>query len=318
MEAIQALIRLIRPVNLCFIVLTQYLFRYTIVAPIFEEYHVSLALSHWQFAGLVLSTVLVAAGGYAINDYFDVQMDQVNKPRQIVVGRKISRRWTMVAHVVLTSLGILIGVGIAWSIGRIHLAVIHVGVAGLLWLYSTLLKRLPFVGNVLVAALTGLVIFIVALFELWIINRPAALDIPAKEVYVYTMIYSGFAFLISLVREIVKDIEDMQGDTEADCKTLPIVVGMRPAKAITALFVLVTFAFTLIFLIAQIKHHQWAVVAYGVVLIQLPMLYLIYGLYRADKKPDFTRLSGWIKFIMLTGILSMFILTYFAPPSDYL
>lgn len=231
---------------------------------------------------LTTSTILIAAAGYIINDYYDVKIDLINKPERVIIGKGITRRYALLFHTLLSVTGVAIGFLLNWKIGVTSFICTF-----LLWLYSNALKRLPFVGNLTVALLTGLSIFIVNLLY--------------PPVMVLVGIYSIFAFFITMVREIIKDLEDLRGDDTFGCKTLPIVWGIRRTKLFTY-FLLALFALVVTFLHQRsiplpINFFAWS--------LFLPMVALVGWLVRADTQRDFYQLSQFCKVIMLAGILSM-------------
>ncbi|MGB3074441.1 MAG: geranylgeranylglycerol-phosphate geranylgeranyltransferase, partial [Chitinophagales bacterium] len=222
MKGIISFLRLIRYVNLLYIALTQCLVQYTIIKPILGQAGVVPTLDVFNFSLLVLSTVLIAAGGYVINDYFDVKIDAINKPRRIFIDRTIKRRSAMLLHQALTGAGVLLGFYVAWKAGNIRLGFIHPIVSGLLWFYSTGYKRQLLIGNIIISFLTALVILIVALYEQHLFKPDTiAVNAAAYTIFILVFFYFLFAFLISLVRELVKDMEDVKGDELYGCKTLP-------------------------------------------------------------------------------------------------
>jgi 4-hydroxybenzoate polyprenyltransferase len=231
---------------------------------------------------LSCSTILIAAAGYIINDYYDVKIDYINKPDRVVIGRSITRRYAILFHVVLSLSGILIGVYLSWSITALNVVSVF-----LLWLYSNNLKRLPLVGNVTVAVLTGASIY--------------SLEILYRTGNPLVMIFAIFALFITLVREIIKDIEDLKGDNTFGCKTLPIVLGIRRTKfiiyAIILIFALIVIAFNHSFKALPFQYY--------LLFLFIPLLLLVYRLIRADTRRDFSLLSSFCKVIMLLGILSM-------------
>ena len=202
---LSALFRLTRFWNLVIIAIAQYF------AAAFLLHLNFSVFSDWQLFVLSLSTVLIAAAGYIINDYYDIKIDLINKPDRVVIGKSITRRYAILFHTFISSIGILLGFVAGWKIGAINFLCVF-----LLWLYSNNLKRQPFIGNLAVAVLTGLSIDMINLLY----NLHNTLII----------IYSLFAFFMTLVREIVKDMEDMKGDTTFGCRTLPIVGGIRRTK----------------------------------------------------------------------------------------
>ena len=231
---------------------------------------------------LVLSTMLIAAAGYMINDYYDVKIDLVNKPERVVVGKLIKRRVIMVMHSSFNMVAVLIGIFVGpW------VAALHVLSTFILWLYSNQLKRLPFIGNFSVSLMTGLSIIIVAVY----------FKSSAPTIFVYAY----FAFTLTLIREIIKDLEDWKGDATHGCLTLPIVWGLRKTKRllylIITLFILSIFYFTF--------HIQNIVLTSYFAVLAIPFLYFTYRLMKADSRVHFTYLSSYCKLMMLSGVLSM-------------
>jgi len=271
---VESLFKLTRFGNLVIIGFAQYFTARFLIGPqTFTDPHLAI---------LSLSTVFIAAAGYIINDYYDVKIDYINKPERVVIGKQITRRYAILFHVLLSSAGILLGVILSWRIGAVNVFSVF-----LLWLYSNSLKRLPFVGNLTVAMLTGLSIFVVDLYY----GTHSAMVI----------IYSAFAFFMTLVREIIKDMEDLKGDNTFGCRTLPIVLGMRRTKviiyAILAIFSATVFALNVVYEALPLQYY--------VVFLFIPLLWLFYRLLRADMKKDFAWLSAFCKVIMLLGISSM-------------
>ncbi|MBP8823286.1 MAG: geranylgeranylglycerol-phosphate geranylgeranyltransferase [Flavobacteriales bacterium] len=203
---------------------------------------------------LVLSTVLIAAGGNMINDYFDTRIDRVNKPEAVIVGRTVKRRVAMLGHLALTAAGVLIGAGVAWRSGQLHWAVLPVFSAAALWSYSTRFKRTFLLGNGLVALLVALVPLSVGLYEIpglfqlygasakGTLTSGEAVEIVFgfQGLWAWVLGFAGFAFLTTLVRELQKDLADIKGDAADGCRTIPVVLGTGWAKAITLLYMGIT------------------------------------------------------------------------------
>lgn len=276
----KAYLSLIRFPNLVLIVLSQALVQACLLA----------AGVNWGmvarpgFVALTLSTVFIAAAGYIINDYYDVKIDAINKPERMLVGKAIRRRRAMFAHLVLSFAGVAMGLALAIPVGLINL-----GAVLLLWGYSARLKKMLLIGNVVIALLAASMLLVVAVYN----------DALNK----ITLGYALFAFLISLIREIIKDMEDVKGDASFDCRTLPIVAGIRNTKLV--LYPLV--ALFLVFLLVVVFHRRTALLfdSYMLLLVLLPSVWLVIKLARSDRRRDFAYLSSLNKFIMLTGILSM-------------
>jgi 4-hydroxybenzoate polyprenyltransferase len=239
-------------------------------------------LNDWRLLLLIASTVMIAAAGYIINDYYDVKIDYINKPERVIIGKGITRRYAILYHVLLSTLGILIGTICSWKIG-----VVNVMAVFLLWLYSNSLKRIAFVGNFSVALLTGLAILMV--------------DFLYHAVNPIIFIYSSFAFFMTLIREIIKDMEDLKGDNTFGCKTLPIVLGIRKTKMI--IYVILS-VFTVVVIVLNYFYTALPL-SYYLLFLFVPLLFMVFWLVRADMKKDFSFLSTFCKVIMLLGILSM-------------
>lgn len=272
-------LRLIRVQNLLIVVMTQFLARITLVGPRHEWLRILTDPTIWL---LSFSTVCIAAAGYIINDYFDVKIDLINKPERVVIGRYLKRRVAIGTHQILSVLGCLIGLYLSkWVF------LLDVVSVSLLWFYSARLKREPFIGNVVIALLTAFSLLVLAVYY-----RQNA-DI--------ILIYALFSFGISLVREVIKDMQDVRGDARFGCRTLPIVWGLRRTKYL--LFVLIASFIMTLFLIANDLDNQKLSLIF--LLLLAPITWLIYRLVYADKRSDFGYLSSLCKIIMLIGILSM-------------
>ncbi|UII22930.1 geranylgeranylglycerol-phosphate geranylgeranyltransferase [Fulvivirga ligni] len=277
--SLSGFIQLTRLWNLVIIVLAQY---FTALFLIGRGEGFLVYLTDIRLFLLVFSSVIIAAAGYIINDYYDVKIDLINKPERVVVGKVLKRRIAMIAHTVLNVVGVGIGLILSPKI-----AVVNFVSALLLWLYSNQLKRMPFIGNLVVAFLTGLSIYI--------------LNVLYGTHHILVLSYATFAFAFTLVREIIKDMEDLKGDATFGCKTLPVVYGLRKTKVII-------YVLTVIFIISlSVLSHLFVGegMTYFCISLILPLSYLVYKLYLSDTVKDFRYLSNYCKVIMLIGILSM-------------
>lgn len=279
-DFIKGFLRLIRVQNLLIVVGTQYLARIALIGPR-EEW--SRVLFDGRMVILTLSTVCIAAAGYIINDYFDVKIDIVNKPERVIIGRYLKRRWAITAHQVLNVVGCLLGLLL---LNRWVFAVDLLSVS-LLWFYSANLKRQPFIGNLVVSFLTALSLIVMAVYY--------------KQNENLLLVYAAFAFVVSLVREIIKDMEDVRGDARYGCRTLPIVWGIRRTKSL--LYVIIAAFIMTLFLIAD----SWDNPRLGWIfmLLLIPVAWLVYRLVLADTRREYSYLSNLCKLIMLMGVLTM-------------
>lgn len=310
--AYMKILRLVRFKNLLIIAATMVLMRYFIMQPILQGFGLSLQLSTATFIMLVLATVFIAAAGYAINDYFDTRTDLVNRPGTVIVGKAVSRRVAIAIHLILSALGILLGTIVAIKVGRPVFSLLFILPVGILWFYSTIYKRQLLVGNIVVATLTGIVPLIPLIFEYPLFKVHWEV-IVTYQLKVYVMVnlicgYALFAFLLTLVREIVKDIEDFEGDTVYGRNTLPVHFGIKASK-ITAASILIL---TLVLLIYLFYRHVellpgenlfYISFLYFLFFILIPFIILIVMIFLAQDKRDFHRASVMNKILMLFGLI---------------
>ena len=295
--------KLIRWPNLFFILLAELLFHFCIFKPLYPGSEAET----FPFLLNVFSNILIAAAGYIINDYFDVNIDQVNKPERVVVGNFISRRWVIFLHLLFSLLGVYISL-IAFPFkSYLHIHIGNLVAILLLWLYSTNFKKDFLVGNVVISLLTAWAIAVVyfSKFSLQELLHPAIHNIANQRFFKLMLLYSAFAFILTLVREALKDMEDKEGDEKFGCKTLPIVWGLMPTKVyISVWLTVVVVALTLIQLYVLPFGWGWSIL-YCIVTIILPLLIVLFKLPASFTSKDFTKLSSLIKLSMLFGILSM-------------
>ncbi len=307
MKLIVAFFKLVRVLNLLFIVLTQALFQYFIVVPMMQYKQHSPALSHQHFAWLCLSSVLVAAAGYIINDYFDLNIDRINKPGKNVVEKVIKRRWAIIWHWVLSFAGVVIGFYVGWKAHIFWLGLANLGCVAALWFYSTTFKKKLLSGNIIISLLTAWVVMVIGFATHYrMVTEPGFYGTQfASKLLRYTFLYAGFAFIICLVREVVKDIEDMVGDAKYGCRTMPIVWGVHVSKVFAGTW-LVVLASALVIVFGYVLQLKWWLsAAYCLLFVIVPLMMVIRRFVKAETINDFSKLSGLIKLVMFTGILSM-------------
>jgi 4-hydroxybenzoate polyprenyltransferase len=308
MKLITAFLGLIRGLNLLFIALTQVLFYYFILIPIFTDAGMKPFLHEKLFFLLVTASVFIAAAGYIINDYFDLNIDQVNKPHKLVVEKVIKRRWAIVWHLSLSAVGVLLSFYIGWKVNNILIGFANLLCMALLWFYSTTFKRKLLIGNIIISMLSAWVVLVLYFSEsARIFYNSIHRDelFAMTRVFRFAFLYAGFAFIISLIREVVKDIEDMSGDAKYGCRTMPIIWGVHVAKIFISTWLVVLVASLGIIQFYVLQFRWWWSALYCFVMIILPLLFILKKLIVARTTEDFHRLSSFIKLVMLTGILSM-------------
>ena len=310
--------RLIRWPNLVFIVVTQLLFYYCFVIGIdFDRaagtvYETQLMQEIKFLLLFTLSSVLIAAAGYIINDYFDLNIDRINKPQKMVVEKIIKRRWTIVWHWFLSLSGILIGGYLSYKQGNFYIVISNMVCVILLWFYSTTFKKKLLIGNAVISFLTAWVIlvFLYMTPDYPVPGSPGwhtvikPFNYPGR-LFKLTVLYAGFAFIISLIREVIKDMEDIEGDMKYNCKTMPIVWGVPASKVFVAVWIVVLVGALLVLQFYALHLGWWWSVAYCIAAIITPLLWILRQLYKAQVPKDYHRLSSAVKLVMLAGILSM-------------
>jgi 4-hydroxybenzoate polyprenyltransferase len=307
MKLTGAFLRLVRWPNLVFIVLTQFLFYYTIILPSFDRVGITGSLSWKLFCWLSVSSAFIAAAGYIINDYFDLNIDQVNKPASIVIQKIIKRRWAIFWHLSLSFAGVVIAFYISWRIRSWVPGPANLVCVLLLWFYSTSFKKKFLFGNIVISLLTAWVVFVLYMAELNITmmaQQPVYHAVMAK-IFKLAVLYGGFAFIISLVREVVKDMEDIQGDEKYGCRTMPVVWGIPASKVFAGVWLVVLILAVIVLQVyADLLGWIWESL-FALLLVVLPLVNILWTLYSANTSKQFHKISNLIKLVMLTGILSM-------------
>lgn len=310
-------LRLLRVPNLLMIPLTMYLLRYGIIEPALTygysiglQATISLQFTDRLFLIVVLINVFLGAAGYVINDYFDRKIDAINRPNQVIIGKKIHRRTAIILHSALNGIALLLAGYLSYKMRKPSVFIVYAMLSGIFWLYSTTYKKQLLIGNFIVAFLTALVPLQVAYFDI----------IPLNTYYSDMLIYAGadfksllywiagfavYAFVLNFIREIIKDIEDFEGDKNYDCTTLPITIGTQWSKliVITLITVVLSSVVYLYFRFLFDPFSKW----YLLIAVCLPIIISIFLLIKANKPKNYHTISTLIKFIMLFGICYAFI-----------
>lgn len=308
-EVIKAWMRLIRFPNLIILSIVFILLHVGIYISVFYSLGIASPLNGWVFSAFVLSVILVMAGGNIINDYFDYQIDLINRPSRLVIGKVISFNQAITAYWVLTFTGIVGGFITGWLCGIFKIGFFYGFGALLLYLYSESYKKRLLIGNLIIALFGALSIILLWLYEFFALRNNAASFITVYPLFLKINLLMGgyalFAFLTTLIREILKDIEDVEGDQIEGCNTLPIAYGINFSKIVVLILIILTM---LILLSGQIVcwFHQLKLLAiYIFPVIQLPFFILIYRLIKANTKMNFHSVSTLMKLIMVAGILGI-------------
>lgn len=298
-------LKLIRYQNLLLLALMQLIFRFGYL----ELINIPLSLWYWQYALLIAATVLIAAGGYVINDIFDQETDLENHPKKTIIGNSISESKAYIIYASLTITGVLCGFILANSVEKSNFAVIFVLIATLLYFYASTLKQIAVVGNVIVATLLAFSVIIIGIFDI----VPNTFDINRKQMMLAFSIlfdYAKFAFIINLVREIIKDIEDIKGDKLHEMRTLPILIGVDKTNKIAFLLLLLPVLYLLYYVkIYLFESNLYYAVFYAIALVIAPIIICLVKIWNAKEKSDYTQISSFLKWIIFFGILSIAVIT---------
>ena len=306
MNLVGAFIKMVRLPNLFFIVLTQILFHVAVLDKILFPIGMRPVIDGWDFLLLSVASVLIAAAGYIINDYFDINIDQVNKPKGNVVDTVVSRRWAMAWHFILSGLGLLLSAVISWRTGLWYILLGNFGCVLLLFGYSVSLKRKLLIGNIVIALLSAWVILVNCFSQIGIPFRGIPeVNEESNKIIRIGILYAAFAFISTLIREAIKDIEDMQGDAKYGCRTMPIVWGVNATKVYVAVWLVVILALLVVLQVYVFRFGWWVAMAYSVVFIIAPFVFIFLRLFKAATQKDYHQLSNWTKLVMLSGLLSM-------------
>lgn len=294
-----SVLKIIRPVNLLLIALAQGLIKFTL----FEAFEIPLALDNFGFLLLTFSSVCIAAGGNVINDLYDVKIDAINKPHKVIVGKTLSEEAANYLYVTLTTLGVSSGFWVSNIVGKPSLAIIFIAIAALLYWYATGLKSILLKGNLIISLLVALSLLIVVLFDIYPVLRQDSNSIYfALSRVVFN--YAVCAFYLNFMREIIKDIQDINGDKNGGKNTLAIVLGISRTKIIV--FALGVFALFMLLLSCYhyFYEYQWPLI-YFIFLIGGPLLFFCIKIFQAEKPKQFFFPSLLLKIIMLLGVGSL-------------
>ncbi|WP_418604407.1 geranylgeranylglycerol-phosphate geranylgeranyltransferase [Hwangdonia sp.] len=293
------LLNLIRWKNLLLIALVQLLIKYAFLEP----FGVDFGLTTLQISILVLATICIAAAGNVINDIYDVETDFVNKPDKLIVGKSISEKTAYNLFIALNVIGVGLGYYLSQSVGKSAFFSIFVIISALLYVYASYLKQTLLIGNIIISLLVALSLVVVGIFEL----LPVITTENRQTLFTFFKIildYALFAFAINLIREIAKDIEDIDGDYKAGMRTLPIVIGRERAGNILFVLTLIPLFAVSYYTINSLYKNQIAVV-YFLVFIIGPLFYISIKSFNAKTKKDYHKISNLLKLVMLLGMLSL-------------
>lgn len=297
-------LKLIRYQNLLFLALVQFLIEYALFRPLRVESDVDF----FAFLGLVFATLCIAGAGNVINDIHDGEIDKINKPERVLIGKSIPETKAFIFYIILSVLGITMGGLISFVSGHPYFSFIFIFIPALLFYYSYYLKGIMILGNIVVSALVAFSLLLVALFHL-----PTYLLAENKEPYAFVFQivfhYAIFAFCINYTREITKDLEDINGDKNAGLNTLPIVIGRRRTTRLVFLLGATIVFGTVYYIFHQLRDNILSMF-YFIVLILVPLLYFCFKAWDAETKKEYAFLSKFLKIIMFLGMCSLLLFQF--------
>jgi len=298
----RTIFNMLRVPNLLIIAFTFLMLRYLVFIPVYSAIAVAPGMSSLNFLVLIIATVVIAAAGYISNDYFDIITDKANKPYKQYIGKQITPGTALASAFLLSLLAIILTIWLSWQI-QSFLPVAFLFIALIVaWWYAIQLKKSFVWGNIAVACMSAGTIAMA-----WIIENKC-IPVPAEQSGIITRIVatiSIFAFLLSLLREIVKDIEDIEGDKLIKCKSIPISKGIPFTKNMLLLIAAITFVLLLISQVYLFQFQRYVAVIWLLICVEIPMIWFVFTLRKSQSKTDYHKLSSLLKLIMLGGLLSM-------------
>ena len=299
-------LRLVRYQNLLMLALMQLIFRYGFL----EWYNVPLALSDWQYCLLVLATVSIAGAGYLINNIMDRDTDNDNKPENVIVGKSISESRAYNYYFALNAVGVIAGSYLSFVIGKWSFAMIFISIVMVLYMYATSFKQNLLVGNFLVALLLSASVLIIGIFDMFPV---VTTDNRATMGLIFGVMidYAVFAFIVNFLREIVKDLEDVNGDYNQGMNTLPIVLGVARTAILVFWLSFIPIGVLLYYINTYfLGFNLFIITGYALALVVAPLIYFTVKMFSARSHKDFHHLSNVLKLVMFFGIVSVAVLTY--------
>jgi 4-hydroxybenzoate polyprenyltransferase len=288
--------------NVLMILLIQFLFKYIL----FEKFNLQVSLDHFHFILLALSTAFVAIAGYIVNDIHDIKADIINKPDKLFVDKKITRIMAQNLFIGFNSAGLLLGMYLSYHIGHTSYFIIYVLTSLLLYEYAKNLKNRLLIGNILISIIVFFCILIIAVFDIAPVTSNYNLSAQGPVLKI-VLLYGGFGFILTFLREVVKDAEDIEGDKAMQARSIAIVMGERFTKGVLLTISSAVLLTTCIFSITLYQTHKLVSIYLGI-MVSLPLLYTIFRISRAKEKKDFHNISSILKLIMLLGMLSLILI----------
>ncbi|MEN9336847.1 MAG: hypothetical protein RLZZ500_1834 [Bacteroidota bacterium] len=299
-------LKLIRYQNLLVLAVMQLIIRYGFL----EELNYYFALTHLEFSLFVLASLCIAAAGYIINDVFDQEVDAINKPERRIIGTQIAEEKAYYLYGGLSIVGVGIGMYLSNSIGRPGFGVFFVLIVALLYVYSSSLKHMPFIGNLVIALLVGASVLLVPVFDVYPVTHEGN-KLAMGALFGMLKNYAILAVMITLIREIIKDAEDVQGDDAEGMQTLPIVLGISKTNSIIAVLAVISSGAIVYYCFTHLlDNNLFYLMGYLGLFVIAPLIFIAIRVLQAKSKEDYTQLSKWVKIITVMGIFALAVLTF--------
>lgn len=299
-----AFLKLIRWPNLLIVLITQCLIYFRLFLPIFGLNKIPTQLTQNQFIVFSIITLLITSCGYVINDIIDQKSDSVNKPQKRIVGTHVSVQVASWLYITLAILGFFLALYLAFATDNLEWIFLYPLATLFLILYSTHLKQRPLIGNLIVALLCSGVTGVVWIAELESIQALGdKLPLLAGKLRTVLIWYMTFAFLATLFREIIKDLQDIEGDRAANCKTIPIVYGAATGKLLALIVGGLLLLLLLVQFFAFTNVFERSVLMYSLLALFIPLAVSFQRIIVADKAKDYWWISQLIKLILVNGVL---------------
>ena len=306
-------LKIIRFPNLMIVALSMILTLRFVIQPIIGLPVIDHGFGIWGMFFLVMAVLLIMAGGNVINDIFDVNKDSINKPGKNLVGNNISEKAAYRLYWITTILGVLSGFVVSYITGQLNFTLIFPVVAGLLYFYSQKYCCVPLLGNVIVAILSSLSFGIVWFFYFYSLTNEPVVFLNVRPMFIvvntYVFFYMIYAFTTTLLREVIKDIEDYKGDNRFGCRTLPVAYGISIARIVALFFLSLCLAGTILIQFYWLTYSYYILVG-AFVIIDAIFALIIIKLIKAEMTSDYHKISILIKILMIAGILSMLLINF--------
>ena len=310
--------KLIRWPNLIFIAILLWVMEHWVAIPVLESIRFEQILPWWMLTLIILATVLIAAGGYVINDYFDVKIDRINRPEQLIITRTWDKQRAFRFSLILSGIGIVVGLVVAFLCRSWSLGLLFILTPGVLWFYSSGYKRQFILGNLIIAIVSSLTPLLIALANigyahvLYDRGKDIIRQTPlAHELYIWLGGFAVFAFLTTWIREIIKDMQDVEGDAEMECHTFPVVLGEQWTKIIVTALTLITIGL-LVYCNYQVLPFNTAFRSPNTRFLYFglltPLVCMLALLWSAKIPSDYKIVQLTMKFVMFMGTMFSFVI----------